>query len=118
MSCAPGLAADLEEGSVIKLVAMLRRPFGISREEFQRWWLEEHVPKVREYPGLRKYVVSLAVPSGLGEPIFDGIAELWFDDLAAAEQAVASPEAVVGHNHALANTEIEIRLLAEEHVIR
>lgn len=102
---------------MIKLVAMLRRPFGTSPEKFQRWWLEEHVPKVRRYPGLRKYVVSLSVPSALGEPIFDGMAELWFDGMAEAEKAVASPEAIVGHSHTLSNTEIEIRLLMEEHVV-
>ena len=102
---------------MVKLVALLRRPLGISTEEFKEWWLEDHVSKVRVYPGLRKYVVSLSVPSALGEPIFDGMAELWFDDLATAEQAVVSPQAIVGHRQTLSNTEIEIRIMMEEHVI-
>ena len=102
---------------MVKLVAMLRRPFGVSAEEFQRWWFEEHVPRVKKYPGLRKYVISTTTDSVLGEPVFDGIAELWFDDLPTAEGAVSSAAALAGHRDTVSHTEIEVRMITVEHVV-
>ncbi|MFO8011024.1 MAG: EthD domain-containing protein [Dehalococcoidia bacterium] len=84
---------------MIKLVYCVRRRSDISREEFSRYWLEEHGPLVKQYAGaikIRRYVQShtmdtemndaLRLSKGTGEP-FDGIAELWWDsweDFAAA----------------------------------
>jgi len=78
---------------VIKLVFCLRRKPDLSREEFQRYWREHHAPLVRQHAsalGIRRYVqlhsiddaISSAVagPRRSPEP-FDGVAELWFDDL-------------------------------------
>ena len=80
---------------MIKLVFCLRRKPDLSREEFQRYWREHHAPLVRAHAaalGIRRYVqlhsiddaISLAVagPRRSPEP-FDGVAELWFDDLEA-----------------------------------
>jgi hypothetical protein len=80
---------------VIKLVFCCRRRPGLSREEFQRYWLEEHgrlVRSLREVlPQMRRYVQSHTVGDevndgmragrGTAEP-YDGITEVWFDDLA------------------------------------
>ena len=86
---------------MIKLVFCLRRARGLSREEFQRYWYEEHAPLVRAHAKtlrIRRYVqtcslpaeASAAIRSSRGAPEeYDGVAELWWvdaGDLAAASQ--------------------------------
>ena len=63
-------------------------------DEFSRYWREVHGPIGRRIPGLRRLVQSLAVPhaTDMGPPDFDGMAELWFDDLSALAAARRSPE--------------------------
>jgi uncharacterized protein (TIGR02118 family) len=68
---------------VIKIVTLLKRKAGMTREEFSRYWEEEHGPLVlRVIPEVKRYVQSHAVrlPGG-GEPQIDGLAELFLDDL-------------------------------------
>jgi uncharacterized protein (TIGR02118 family) len=92
---------------MIKLVFCCRRRPELTREEFQRYWLDEHGPLVRSLrealPQMRRYVPSHTVGDavndgirasrGSGEP-YDGITEVWFDDLASmgssAEAGVAA----------------------------
>jgi uncharacterized protein (TIGR02118 family) len=89
---------------VIKLTYCLRRKPGTTPEEFQRYWREVHAPLVAERAqvlGIRRYVQSHTVHpevnAGLrkrngGSPeAFDGVAELWFDDL----HAMASDDPAV-----------------------
>src|SRR5439155_14752830 len=58
-----------------KFAAGLKRRADMSREAFGHWWLERHVPYVRQFPEVRQYRVSL-VEAGL-ETVADGIAEVW-----------------------------------------
>ena len=62
--------------------------------DFSRYWREVHGPIGRRIPGLRRLVQSHSVPHlpDMAPPDFDGMAELWFDDLAALETARRSPE--------------------------
>jgi uncharacterized protein (TIGR02118 family) len=63
-------------------------------EDFSEYWREVHGPIGRRIPGLRRLVQSHRVRY-LGDASssdFDGVAELWFDDLAALEAARHSPE--------------------------
>ncbi len=66
----------------------------MSVEEFLRHWHDVHGPIGRRIPGLRRLVQSHAVahPSDMHPPSFDGMAELWFDDLATLQAARRSPE--------------------------
>lgn len=78
---------------MVKLVYCLCRKPGLSREEFIRYWAEVHGPLGARIPGLRKLVQSYALPvPGHGRSAFDGMAELWFDDLAAVLEARESAE--------------------------
>ena len=79
---------------MVKLVYCICRKRGISREEFIRYWAEVHGPLGARIPGLRKLVQSyaLSVPGDHRPAGFDGMAELWFDDLAAVLEARRSPE--------------------------
>jgi uncharacterized protein (TIGR02118 family) len=63
-------------------------------EDFSRYWREVHGPIGRRIPGLRRLVQSHRVPDSadMAATDFDGMAELWFDDLAALETAQRSPE--------------------------
>ena len=78
---------------MVKLVYCLCRKPGLSREEFIRYWAEVHGPLGARIPGLRKLVQSYALPvPDHGRSAFDGMAELWFDDLAAVLEARESAE--------------------------
>jgi len=81
---------------MIKWVAIANRPPTMSVDELKTWWLDVHAPNVRKLPGLRKYVISLTFGAPDKVPDYDGIAELWFDDMAALQKAVESPEAAEG----------------------
>jgi uncharacterized protein (TIGR02118 family) len=80
--------------AMIKLVYCITRRRGMTLEEFSRYWREVHGPIGRRIPGLRRLVQSHPVshPSDMSPPAFDGMAELWFDDVAALEAARRSPE--------------------------
>jgi len=78
---------------LVKLIYCLRRLPNLSREEFQKYWRENHGPLVRSFRDtmhLRRYVQchsfsfewldSSQRSTGRPEP-FDGVAELWWDSL-------------------------------------
>jgi uncharacterized protein (TIGR02118 family) len=79
---------------MIKLVYCITRRPGMSLDEFSRYWHEVHGPIGRRIPGPRRLVQShpVAHPADIRPPSFDGMAELWFDDLAALQAARSSPE--------------------------
>ncbi|MFQ5874781.1 MAG: EthD domain-containing protein [Dehalococcoidia bacterium] len=98
---------------MVTQIGYLKRQPGVTREEFQKWWIERHVPYVKQIPGLRRYVVHvsqkgfevveaavvldpLAGPTGNihDDPEFEGIAELWFDDEEAVARAWSSQKGV------------------------
>jgi uncharacterized protein (TIGR02118 family) len=79
---------------MIKLVYCISRRPGMTLEEFSRYWREVHGPIGRRIPGLRRLAQSHRVPHPWDVPAseFDGLAELWFDDLAALDEARRSSE--------------------------
>lgn len=120
---------------MVKLVFCLRRREGLSREEFQRIWLEEHGPLVRKHAGplgIRRYVqvhtdetpFNQVVQESRGAPdAYDGVAELWWDSLEAMVEAGATEARLAA---AAELTEDERRFIdhqrspiffAEEHVV-
>ncbi len=88
---------------MIKLVFCLRRLPQLSREEFQRYWLETHGPLVRQLAGdlgVKRYVQVHTVTSAFSEALrrhrgasedFDGVAELWWDSIEDFARAGATP---------------------------
>jgi len=67
---------------MIKAITYLKRRPGMPVEEFQTYWRTEHPKVVKKLPGLRRYVQSHTRLGAYekGEPAYDGIAEVWFDD--------------------------------------
>jgi uncharacterized protein (TIGR02118 family) len=79
---------------MIKLVYCITRRRGMTLDEFSRYWREVHGPIGQRIPGLRRLVQSHPVPHppDMVAPAFDGMAELWFDNLAALQAARDSAE--------------------------
>ena len=77
---------------VVKAVSFFKRKPGMSVEAFQAYWRTAHPDVVVKLPGIRRYVQSHTLPSGYrkGEPIYDGIAEVWFDDTRAMRALVGT----------------------------
>jgi uncharacterized protein (TIGR02118 family) len=79
---------------MIKLVYCITKKADLADEEFFHYWKNVHGPIGAQIPGLRRLVQShrLAVPGDKYQPGYDGMAELWFDDVRALLEARQSPE--------------------------
>jgi uncharacterized protein (TIGR02118 family) len=79
---------------MVKIVAFFKRKPGISVEEFDRHWGTRHADLVRRLPGIRRYVQNSTLASGYRrhEPVYDGVAEAWFDGGEALRTSGASRE--------------------------
>jgi uncharacterized protein (TIGR02118 family) len=68
---------------MIKAIYFIKRKPGMALEAFREYWLKDHAALVLEVPGLVKYVQSHTMDSGYAkhEPIYDGIAALWYENL-------------------------------------
>lgn len=79
---------------MLRITFCLKRLPSLSRAEFQDYWRDKHAPLVREHAaalGIRKYVQShsmalagafpLAEVRGSSGLDFDGVAQLWWDDM-------------------------------------
>ena len=87
---------------MIKLVYCLRRRADISREEFYRYWLNTHGPKVKSMADAmraRRYIQSHTCEPELNQlfaesrgsaPAFDGITEVWWDSVEELKAAMAT----------------------------
>lgn len=72
-----------------KTIVFLKRRADLERAVFFDWWCDAHRPLVENIPGLRRYTISLEAAGEDG--LFDGLAELWFDDAQASATGFASP---------------------------
>jgi uncharacterized protein (TIGR02118 family) len=121
---------------MIKLVFVLRRRDEMTREEFQRYWREEHAQLVKRHADalrIRRYVqahtretgfdAALAEPRGVEVDAFDGVAELWWDSLEELVAAATSEEGLAAGQALLEDEQRFIDLprspiwLADENVV-
>lgn len=65
---------------MFKVMVVIKRKHGISRDEFVEHWQQMHPQYVAALPGVRRYRQNLSIEHKTVWP-FDGIAELWFDSL-------------------------------------
>jgi uncharacterized protein (TIGR02118 family) len=98
-----------------RLVLYLKRRADLTRHVFFAWWLGHHSALATQLPGLRRHIISLAADEPEGP--FDGMAELWFDDLAAAKAACASAVGQSARADADAHVARRERLPLTEHMI-
>ena len=111
---------DEPEG-LVKVCVQLRRRPDLTREAFHAWWLD-HVALAARMPGLRGYRVNLVHSvrgAGFGDADvdIDGTAELWWDDLAAADAGFGSPEGATAAAHAAAQCSVRVRHITRERVV-
>jgi uncharacterized protein (TIGR02118 family) len=78
----------------VKALFFPKRKPGLSVAEFQTYWRTRHAAIVPKTPGLLRYVQCHVLPETYAEgiPTYDGVAELWWPELASAERAAESPE--------------------------
>jgi uncharacterized protein (TIGR02118 family) len=100
---------------MIKLVYMMRRREGTTREEFQTYWREHHAELIRRHADalrIRRYVQVHARDTDLDEAVstargsqpraYDGLAELWWDSVEELVAAFSTPQ-----GEAIANELVE-----------
>ena len=73
---------------MIKLVGYMRRRADLTHEEFVDYHKTKHAPLFMSLPEVqqhvRRYVQSHSIPvgiPGLAESAYDGVVEIWFDDI-------------------------------------
>jgi uncharacterized protein (TIGR02118 family) len=107
---------------MVKVIAFFKRKPGLSVEDFQTYWRTTHADIVKKLPGLRRYVQSHTLVSGYrkGEPVYDGTAELWYDDTNALRALVNTPEltATQADEPNFLDPSTMGQIITEEHVIK
>ncbi len=109
---------------MIKMIGLLTRRPELTHEEFVHHWLHVHGPLARAVPGVRRYVQSHIIGTRTRPDIpetdvqIDGIAELWYDDMAGFERAAASAEMKrLTDDGALIIGEIKSYIIEEKQII-
>lgn len=75
---------------MVKLIAMYRKP--ADTVAFDQAYFQTHIPLVNKIPNLRRVEISRVTGAPRGEPEYYLITEMFFDDKAAMDTAMASPE--------------------------
>jgi len=81
-----------------QLIFAAPRP-GMSEEEFQRYWVEEHAVRyASRIPQIRKYLIDTRLPFGEeeGEPLWSGVAEIWLRNEQEQLASLQTPEFLQG----------------------
>lgn len=108
-----------EAADGVKLVVLVKRKEGLPLEDFRKQSLGAHADLVLQVPGLRRYIQGLTVDGayGIGEAVLDAAYQLYFDDLASLDAALASPEFEAAEENLKSFVEPRYihRMIAEEH---
>jgi len=84
---------------MVKVYALIPRRTDVTVEEFHSHWRDIHAPLATGITTIRQYVQSHAIrsgPAGVPTAIYDGVAEVWFDDLETAAGMGEDPNYVNG----------------------
>jgi uncharacterized protein (TIGR02118 family) len=97
---------------------MVRRP-DMSPDEWRKYWNTTHAEITAKVPGLRSYVQNMCLPDDNGEPPYDGVAVLGFDDAQSMAKALATPEwaAVMDDVPKFLDVDRVVIMLAEDNVV-
>ena len=101
---------------MLKILSLLKRKEGMSREEFYNWAKDEHPQLAKALTNIRGYRMNVA---RLDEPeaAFDAISEMWFDDAAAFDAAFATPHGQKVREDAMGHASQRIHIRVEEMVL-
>lgn len=107
---------------MVKNVVFFKRKSGMSLEAFQHYWRTTHADIVCKLPGIRKYVQSHTLLSGYrkGEPAYDGVAEVWFDNTDGMRALAGSKEfaAVRADEQNFIDLSTMGSIITDEHIIK
>lgn len=76
----------------LTMFAFLNRLPGTEPAAFHAYWRDHHGPIASLVPGMRRYVQNQVISASGQAPVFDGVAQTWFDDLDAVRQSAKSDE--------------------------
>ena len=107
---------------MVKLVVYFKRRADMEVGPFQEYWRTRHAEVVSGLPGIRRYVQSHTLLAGYrkGEPVYDGIAEVWFDDTNAirALDGTAALRAVQEDEARFIDRSTMKTLVTDEHLVK
>ena len=106
---------------MIKLVYCITKKASLTDNAFFHYWLNVHGPIGARIPGLRRLVQShrLTLAGDNYQTNYDGVAELWFDDIQSLLAARQSPEwkaSTQDEANFIDHTKVAY-LITEEHVV-
>jgi uncharacterized protein (TIGR02118 family) len=80
--------------AMVKAIYFIKRKPGMDLDAFGAYWRTTHAELVKKVPGLRGYVQSQTIGSAYrkGEPVYDGVAMLWYDDTDTMRRIADTPE--------------------------
>tara|TARA_Y100000588_G_scaffold389137_1_gene491158 strand:- start:2192 stop:2494 length:303 start_codon:yes stop_codon:yes gene_type:complete len=99
---------------MFKVMGIIKRPEGMEFSAFKQWWLEEHAPKVKQWPGLKEYRINLCTTP---DQDYDGIAEVFFETKEAMDAVFNTEEGKRARASATAGASGISILLTEEHIM-
>lgn len=114
---------------MVKITMLLVRKPGMSREEFQDYWLNVHGPLVMSIPEIKRHVVKYVQSHTLSDwfpflvgngPLYDGAAEIWCNNLEEVQAMFAEPrveEEVYPDELEFLNLDKTVVLVMNEHLV-
>ena len=107
---------------MIKAVTLIKRREGMDVEAFQAHWRNRHPDIVCRLPGIARYHQSHVRLGGYakGEPVFDGVAEVWFENVDAmrALPGTAVHDALIADEERFIDRSRMMLLLTEDQPIK
>lgn len=104
---------------MLKCCTLFRRKPGTTTDEYQTYWRTGHVPFIKAMAPVRRYVQNHPFAVAGREPAYDGLVELYVDDIEALKAMGKSPEyatVVEDEKNFVDRDSIELTL-ADEHVV-
>ncbi|MFI6470490.1 EthD domain-containing protein [Streptomyces sp. NPDC050516] len=106
----------------VKVTVLLKRRAGLALDDYRKQTLDGYATAVSGIPGLRRYLHAHTVDGAyvFGEASFDSVEQLWFDSVAAAEEALGSAyfaEIVQGARDEIADPKYVFSLTTKENWI-
>lgn len=105
---------------MVKLMYIITPKPGMSRDEFQRYWLHTHAPIVKEIPHLERYVINVFRPrSDATSRAIGGVAEQWFSSVETMRAAfgTAAAERARADISNFAEVAQSVSGLVDEHIV-
>lgn len=102
---------------MLKVISLLKRKEGMSREEFYNWALNEHPQLGMKIPTLKNYRMNAA---RLDEPEaeYDAVSEMWFDDAAAFDAGFGTEAGQAARADAMSHASKRVHVRVQENVLK